>query len=202
MLDGPESRPEPPETRRLPLGERLIILRGSETREENGRIGTKRRDTTTANAGTAATKTGTSSSNRPNNQVPQTCSSNIGNRMSAFSPNARPSGLLPRKNLSSESQMEDRHIHASHRQGRISLAHVAPPSAQWPAASTSTPRAVQPSPAVDCRTPSKTPWPVRAWCLRRSTTKKPMRAKKRPAPELLNCALFGLIYPRATRWSM
>ena len=104
VLDGPESRPEPPETRRLPLGERLMVLRGSETREENGRIGAKRQDATAANAGTAATKTGTSSSNRPNNQVPQTCSSNIGNRMSAFSPNARPSGLLPRKNLSSESQ--------------------------------------------------------------------------------------------------
>lgn len=127
VLDGSESRPEPPETRRLPLGERLMVLRGSETREENGRIGTKRQDATAANAGTAATKAGTSSSNRPNNQVPQTCSSNIGNRMSAFSPNARPSGLLPRKNLSSESQMEDRHIHTSHRQGRISLAHVAPP---------------------------------------------------------------------------
>lgn len=164
VLDGPESRPEHPETRRLPLGEeRLMVLRGSETREENGRIGAKRRDTTTANAGTAATKAGASPSNRPNNQAPQTCSSNIENRMNAFSSNARPSGLLPRKNLSSESQMEDRHIHASHRRGCISLAHVAPPSAQWPAAPTSTSRPAQPSPAVDRRTPSRTPWPVRAW---------------------------------------
>lgn len=202
VLDGPESRPEPPETRRLPLGERLMVLRGSETREENGRIGAKRQDVTAANAGTAATKTGTSSSNRPNNQVPQTCSSNIENRMNAFSPNARPSGLLPRKNLSSESQTEDRHLHASHRQGRISLAHVAPPSAQWPAAPTSTSRAAQPSPAVDCRTPSKTPCSAQAWWLRRNAVKTDMhhqgagpRAFPGPAP-------FGLIYPRATRWSM
>ena len=161
---------------------RPVVSHGDGTREGNGRVGAKRQDATAANAGTAATKAGASSSNRPNNQVPQTCSSNIENRMSAFSPNARPSGLLPRKNLSSESQMEDRHIHASHRQGRISLAHVAPPSAQWPAAPTSTSRPAQPSPAVDCRTPSKTPWSAQAWCLRRSTAKNqcvPKRGRPR-----------------------
>ena len=144
------------------LEKRPVVSHGGGTREGNGRVGAKRQDATAANAGTAATKTGISSSNRPNNQVPQR-SINIENRMSAFSSNARPSGLLPRKNLSSESQMEDRHIHASHRQGCISLAHVAPPSAQWPAAPTSTSRAAQPSPAVDCRTPSKTPCSAQAW---------------------------------------
>lgn len=162
VLDGPESRQDLPRLGDNLLEKRPVVSHGDGTREGNGRVGAKRQDATAANAGTAATKTGTSSSNRPNNQVPQR-SINIENGMSAFSPNARPSGLLPRKNLSSESQTEDRHLHASHRQGRISLAHVAPLSAQWPAAPTSTSRPAQPSPAVDCRTPSRTPWPVRAW---------------------------------------
>lgn len=120
VLDGPESRQDLPRLGDNLLEKRPVVSHGDGTREGNGRVGAKRQDATAANAGTAATKTGTSSSNRPNNQVPQR-SINIENGMSAFSPNERPSGLLPGKNLSSESQTEDRHIHASRRQGAYQL---------------------------------------------------------------------------------
>ena len=112
-----------------PLAERLVVSRGGKMREENGRVELRPSDkTTVAKTGAATAKADTSSPNRPNSQAPQACPTNIESRARSFSPNARPSGLPPRKYLSSENRMEGRHIHASHSQGRISSTRATPPA--------------------------------------------------------------------------